>query len=288
MPYSTDDRVTWQSSGGTASGVVRRVVTSGEVSPSTTGESYEGTEDRPAYLIELLDDDGEPRGETVVRFGGTLSKKTHNASGLVTAWGTPIKDLSDTGRFGGYLVRFTDENTTDFDGEFFTPDTKFWLGGEEGSTHTLWSHGMDPVLQQRRLTPQKARLVKMDAGVWMEGQMQARDEYEEAVLHLMGEGRLGMSSGTASHLVEKTKTDSGAVRIDQWPLGLDGSVTPRPSEPSTSVALAPTKSLPTLTELMQRTPDRTTEQQFLKSLDAALQPLDERDAAKALLDALSL
>jgi hypothetical protein len=64
--------------------------------------------------------------------------------------------------------------------------------------------------------------------------MLLRDEYEKAVYKMAEDGKLGWSSGTASHLVTRKaiKTDSGTVHeVLTWPLGIDASLTPTPAEP---------------------------------------------------------
>ena len=45
---------------------------------------------------------------------------------------------------------------------------------------------------------------------------------------------MGWSSGTAPHLVERTKVKD-AQHIDKWPLGLDASITPTPADASNVV-----------------------------------------------------
>lgn len=66
------DRVSWSSSGGTARGIVRSIVRDGEVPGIPV--KITGSEDSPAARIELLDDDGEPRGEFVGHKLETLNK----------------------------------------------------------------------------------------------------------------------------------------------------------------------------------------------------------------------
>jgi hypothetical protein len=79
-----------------------------------------------------------------------------------------------------------------------------------------------------------------DAGVWFEGELFKADAFDEAVDKLLGLNRLGASSGTAAHLVER-KTSSGAKgeiipgEILHWPLGVDASLTPEPCEPRNRV-----------------------------------------------------
>ena len=59
-------------------------------------------------------------------------------------------------------------------------------------------------------------------------------------------GKLGWSSGTASHLVMREQ-DGAAHRVKRWPLGLDASLTHTPAEPRNSVM--PLKSLSDLTPI---------------------------------------
>src|SRR3990167_5433071 len=76
---------------------------------------------------------------------------------------------------------------------------------------------------------------KDDVGVWIKGQLYLRDEYEKAIeADMIGKGKAGWSSGTASHLVER-KTTGRSSHIISWPLGLDASVTPTPVEYRNSV-----------------------------------------------------
>jgi hypothetical protein len=95
-----------------------------------------------------------------------------------------------------------------------------------------YAHGLDATLKTRRLT--NVTMKADEVGVWVEGQMLLRDEYEKAVYKMAEDGKLGWSSGTASHLVTRKaiKTDSGTVHeVLTWPLGIDASLTPTPAEP---------------------------------------------------------
>jgi len=69
----------------------------------------------------------------------------------------------------------------------------------------------------------------------MESQLALRDDYERAVYSLVEAGKMGLSSGTAPHLVEREPQANGSHKITRWPLGLDASITPIPAEPRTSV-----------------------------------------------------
>ena len=90
----------------------------------------------------------------------------------------------------------------------------------------------------------KADLRMDDAGVWAEFILAERDEYEKQLVKMANAGKLGWSSGTAAHLVEREPAGK-AMHIKMWPLGPDASITHTPAEPRNSVI--PLKSLSVLT-----------------------------------------
>lgn len=149
---------------------------------------------------------------------------------LVTI-GSELKALGD-GKVGGYLVRFGDDHTPDLTGDYFAADTDYDLDDGMGKSTVLYHHGLDATLKRRKLG--RADLRQDDIGVWMEAQLTMRDEYERAVYTLVEAGKMGLSSGTAPHLVERENHGS-VSKITRWPLGLDASITPIPAEPRTSV-----------------------------------------------------
>jgi len=146
---------------------------------------------------------------------------------LLVAYGGAVKALGE-GRIGGYLVRFGDPAQPDLSGDFFTRTTDFDI--QDGDRVTLYyNHGLDPVLKKRKLGYGTLRYD--DAGIWMEAQLALRDEYERRLYEdgILA-GRMGLSSGTLPHLVERERV-GGANRIKSWPLGKDASITPTPAEP---------------------------------------------------------
>ena len=153
---------------------------------------------------------------------------------LVVTTGPALKALGD-GKIGGYLVMFGDEHTTDLSpqADYFTADTDFDMDDGAGKATVLYHHGMDATLKRRKLG--RADLRTDAVGVWMESQLALRDDYERAVYSLVEAGKMGLSSGTAPHLVEREAQANGAHKITRWPLGLDASITPIPAEPRTSV-----------------------------------------------------
>jgi hypothetical protein len=143
-------------------------------------------------------------------------------------FGDAVKALGG-GKVGGYLVRFSTSADPDITQlrDFFTKDTDFDL--ERGNLATLYyDHGLDPVIKKRKLG--RGTMKVDDVGVWIEAQLEMRDDYERAIYEMAQAGKLGWSSGTAPHLVER-KQVGGANQIVSWPLGDDASLTPTPAEP---------------------------------------------------------
>ena len=183
---------------------------------------------------------------------------------LVTI-GSELKALGD-GRVGGYLVRFGTPDQPDLTGDYFAADTDYDLDDGMGKSTVLYHHGLDATLKRRKLG--RADLRQDAVGVWMEAQLAMRDEYERAVYSLVEAGKMGLSSGTAPHLVEREQAGS-VSKITRWPLGLDASITPIPAEPRISVV--PLKSY------LERS------EPYVKALlpegDGATAPADARNGA---------
>lgn len=159
---------------------------------------------------------------------------------LLVRYGGELKALSNN-KLGGYLVVFGDESNTDLVGDFFTQETNFYVKSVDGhQIPALYHHGLDAKIGNRILGEMT---LKMDeVGVWMETQLQMRDDYDRAIEELARQGKLGLSSGSLPSLVNRQPTANGkAHKITSW--GLDeGSFTPAPCEPRTFVYEA--KSLP--------------------------------------------
>jgi HK97 family phage major capsid protein len=141
--------------------------------------------------------------------------------------GDAIKALDDTGKVGGYLVRFGAPDAVDLVGDYFTPDTDFGHDEWPVKTRVYYNHGLDDTLKRRRIANGSMRVD--DVGVWVEAQLAMRDDYEKAIFDLVKAGKMGWSSGTAPHLVEREPMGD-AKHVTAWPLGLDASITPTPAE----------------------------------------------------------
>lgn len=144
-------------------------------------------------------------------------------------FGSEVKALNDTGRVGGFLVLFGDATTGDLSKyrDYFDAATYY---GNHKTSAVIYNHALDEQLKGTVLDCEGALEVK-DAGVWIESQLELRDDYEKAVFKMVKDKKLGWSSGTASHLVEREPVNEGkAHHVTRWPLGLDASLTPTPAD----------------------------------------------------------
>jgi len=149
-------------------------------------------------------------------------------------YGGEVKALDDKGKVGGYLVRYGTDEDFDLMGDFFSKDTDF---GESDRLPVLYHHGFDEVMKRRKIGV--AQINRDEVGLWVEAQLQLRDDYEKHIFELAKSGKLGWSSGTAAHVVEREATGK-AAHIKQWYL-TEASLTPTPAEYRNEVV--PIKSL---------------------------------------------
>ena len=162
-------------------------------------------------------------------------------------FGDAVKVLGE-GKVGGYLVRFSTERDPDLVGDFFTKDSD--LGVEAGSrVPVYYQHGYDNHFKSKRIG--RASVEYQDAGIWLEAQLEMRDEYERGLMELAEAGKLGWSSGAAGHLVEREQVGK-SWHIKSWPIA-EASLTPTPAEPrNTAVSV---KSLYDIEQEPEREPE---------------------------------
>lgn len=143
--------------------------------------------------------------------------------------------MLDNGKLGGYAVLFSDRHSPDLEGDFFTKDTDFGLrNGERSDVPIFYQHGYDEQLKSTQLGWGDIKL--MDAGLWLEIQLEMRDEYEDyvrAIQDMAKTGKVGLSSGTMYGTMQREQ-QGNAYWIKQWTLG-EVSITPTPAEPRTQV-----------------------------------------------------
>ena len=184
-------------------------------------------------------------------------------------FGGEVKALDDSGKIGGYLVRFSTSDDPDLAGDFFTKNTDF---GPIKTSPILYHHGMDQQIKGTRLGI--GDLEMKDAGVWLQGQLDLRNEYEEAIFEMAKQGKLGWSSGTASHLVEREAVGK-SWHIKSWPLGLDASLTPTPCEPRT-------KAIPLKSYLSGLTQETETKESLAQKESSSVEDVKEVTTNKTM------
>lgn len=174
--------------------------------------------------------------------------------------GDRVKSIEGN-RIVGYLVRFTRPNDTDLYGDYFTKDTQFMLGAGHSvkGKPILLEHGLDDfagllpigIFDTERLD---------DVGLWVEGKLADREEYEEwlssinykgltsdeisqraeiaakAVRQLLSTGKAQFSSGALPQSV--IRGDDGHIK--GWVI-IEGSVTVTPAEPNGTQATIKSK-----------------------------------------------
>jgi phage head maturation protease len=160
--------------------------------------------------------------------GFSLSREQIIMDDTLAYYGGAVKALGG-GKVGGYLVLFSGPDDPDLQGDYFTKSTDFKLrNGRE--LDILYRHGVHPVLKSRTLG--SARVTIDDVGLFLEGELELRDNYEKAVYKLAEMGKLGWSSGAMGHLVNRTSKKK-AFEVDVWGIG-EASLTPNPVEARTS------------------------------------------------------
>jgi phage head maturation protease len=152
---------------------------------------------------------------------------------LLTVYSDSIKS-DRLGSVKGYLVRFGSPDTTDLEGDYFTPQTDFGFpikAGERVPLNVYYHHGMDKMIGKKSIG---TGYVKMDeTGLWYEAQLDMADSYGEMIAKLCKQGKMGYSSGAAGHMVER-KSVGKASEITRWCIA-EASITPTPAEYRNSV-----------------------------------------------------
>lgn len=141
---------------------------------------------------------------------------------LIVTEGDAVKAIGEN-KVGGYLVRFSSPKDPDLSGEFFTAKTQF---GPANILPVFYHHGFDGSIGKRVIG--KADVKFDDVGLWLEAQLEMRDEYEKMIYDLAKQGKLGWSSGSLSHLVEYEPVGK-STWIKTWIVG-EASLTPTPAE----------------------------------------------------------
>lgn len=183
-------------------------------------------------------------------------------------FGGAIKAMGD-GRFAGPLVTFSGPDQPDLAQDYFDATTDFGIDGD-ARLPLYYNHGMDAKMGKTRIGSGEVK--QTDANLWYEGQLNLRNDYEKAIYKLVEAGRLGLSSGAASHLVER-KAVGKSFHIQQWVLA-EASLTPEPCEPTHGVtALKDASSVKSFKSLLAEMEAEEVKSEEIKALAFAPEPV---------------
>jgi HK97 family phage major capsid protein len=127
---------------------------------------------------------------------------------------------NDTAVVGGWGVVYGGQ---DLYGETFTKSTDYMLDLVP-SKPVLYDHSLGEV---KHIIGKTLKVEPMEAGLWVEAELNRNAEYVAHILELVQKGALGWSSGSVSHLVRMDGSN-----IKTWPV-VEFSLTPTPAEPRT-------------------------------------------------------
>jgi HK97 family phage major capsid protein len=235
-----------------------------------------------AILEELM---GMDQAEEASEEDAPMPGKSLSSETLIQT-GDAVKALDTTDgmtKVGGYLVRFTTKGDTDLTGDRFSPETDFDFDFPGKST-AYFNHGMSKALKKRRLSP--VTLTRDEVGVFAEGLLNERDEYEHVLAEMARDGKLGLSSGVPSHLVEREGEGKSGSLITYWPLGKDASYTHTPAE-SRNVVM-PLKSLFTAPVAAKAAEPNSTQPSEVNMTEEEIKALVEKASAEAATKAAGL
>jgi hypothetical protein len=134
-------------------------------------------------------------------------------------------------KVGGYVVLFGDPSVADLSTtrDYFTKATDYGFD-VAARGRVRWHHGLDPKVGRAVLGLVDFKAEPDDVGVWAEGWIKARAEYEKRVARWVKEKKAGWSTGVPAHCVGR-KAVGDAHEITEWPLGADVSITLTPADP---------------------------------------------------------
>lgn len=150
----------------------------------------------------------------------------------IVGWIGDCIKADEKGVVSGYLVRYGNPSNTDLEGDYFTKQTDFGFPTDvKVPLNLYYHHGMNREIGKRPVG--KGYVTADEKGLWYQAQIDLADEYGKMIAELAKTGKLGYSSGAASHMVER-KQVGNAHEITRW-LIAEASLTPTPAEPQNMV-----------------------------------------------------
>ena len=193
-------------------------------------------------------------------------------------YGGAVKALGD-GKVGGYLVRYSGPEDPDLVADFFDNLSDLGAASIKGAQIPVYyQHGYDEVLKSKRLAFGES--IPDDVGIWLQTQLDLRDEYEKGLYAMAEAGKLAYSSQAAGTLVVRTPVGK-SNHVDVWPIA-EASLTPTPAEWRNVVL--PVKSLYDNLPVQETEPDITEEDIMTEEVKAEVKQVEPVDI-QAIIDA---
>ena len=158
---------------------------------------------------------------------------------MVCAFGTEVKAMNDE-HLGGKCVVFSDKDNLDSTGDYFDKETDYGKNVKVGMTGPIYLHHTFPIATSKGLKTFTEEIgeatiksidddgIEVDA-VLYDALVKSHDLFKAKLMKTLKKavkaGKMGWSTGTASHLVIREKMGNG-WHIKRWPLGLDFTITP--------------------------------------------------------------
>lgn len=144
-----------------------------------------------------------------------------------------VKAHSD-GTIEGYLVRFSGPGDPDLTGQYFTAKT--WFGHKKGDgAQVMFHHGL-PLHKDLKgyadlIFTNPVKVEEDEHGLFARVVADLRNRYEAAIHQQAMAGKIGWSSGSATHTARYAEDG----RILRWPI-VEATLSPIPAEPRNTVS----------------------------------------------------
>jgi len=132
-----------------------------------------------------------------------------------------LSETDDKATIGGLAVVYGGQ---DLQGDTFSASTDYMADHSSDRMPVLFDHALGEVKNTLGVV---TKVEERDAGLWFEAQIDRAKSYAAEVLELIKQGKLGYSTGSVAHLVQRLEG-----HIKRWPI-YELSLTPQPAEPRT-------------------------------------------------------
>lgn len=160
--------------------------------------------------------------------------------GAVKALGIEKINGVEFGTLEGPAVIFSGEGDGDIANDFFTKSTDYFFETDDFKAvrPVIYDHGLDDTMKSKKIS--RATLEIREDDVWFKTQLDLSDKYNKFVYKLAELGKLGTSTGSAPHLIQREAVGK-STWIKAWPI-VELSLTTKPVEPKTKGKVLALKS----------------------------------------------